>query len=51
MLPRGSLSMDTQMVKVGQIWSNSQLWANSGKSWSNSQTRGVEFEIGQKLSY
>jgi len=29
---------------------NSQLLANPGQSWSNSQTRGAELEIAQKLS-
>ena len=33
-LPRGSLSIDTKMVKAGQscqIWSNIQIWSKTGQ--------------------
>ena len=42
-----SLPLHNQRVKVGQ---SSQLWANSGQSWSNDQTKGAKLEIGQNLS-
>jgi len=37
----------SNMVKLGQ---SSQLWTNPSQCWSNGQTRGALFEIGQKLS-